>query len=353
MTVEDALAFFENQPRIRQKLETLNDVGLGYIHLGQSATTLSGGEAQRIKLATELSKRDTGRTFYILDEPTTGLHFEDVRVLLDVLHRLVDRGNTVLVIEHNLDVIKTADWIIDLGPEGGTRGGTIVAAGTPEDVARSRGVAHRAATCAACSKRPTRSRKAGVDRSQRHSPITVLSMVSLLDIIGPVMVGPSSSHTAGACRLGLLARGLVGGTPRARADRAARLVRAHRRGARHRQGDRRRADGLPPRRRAPPRRARDRRARRARLHVREDDARRRRASEHRAHHARARRPHAVMTGSSLGAGRVLVTEIDGYPVEVAGNYHTIVLVAEDMKGSVAAHRDDPRRARASTSRRCD
>ncbi len=136
MTVEDALAFFENQPRVRQKLETMNDVGLGYIHLGQSATTLSGGEAQRIKLATELSKRDTGRTLYILDEPTTGLHFEDVRVLLEVLHRLVDRGNTVLVIEHNLDVIKTADWIIDLGPEGGTRGGTIVATGAPEDVAR-------------------------------------------------------------------------------------------------------------------------------------------------------------------------------------------------------------------------
>ncbi|HVF07785.1 MAG TPA: excinuclease ABC subunit UvrA, partial [Actinomycetota bacterium] len=136
MTVEDALAFFENQPRVRQKLETLNDVGLGYIHLGQSATTLSGGEAQRIKLATELSKRDTGRTFYILDEPTTGLHFEDVRVLLHVLHRLVDRGNTVLVIEHNLDVIKTADWIVDLGPEGGTRGGTVVASGTPEEVVK-------------------------------------------------------------------------------------------------------------------------------------------------------------------------------------------------------------------------
>jgi excinuclease ABC subunit A len=133
-TVEDALAFFENQPRIRQKLETLTDVGLGYVHLGQSATTLSGGEAQRVKLATELSKRDTGRTFYILDEPTTGLHFEDVRMLLNVLHRLVDRGNTVLVIEHNLDVIKTADWIVDLGPEGGTRGGSVVAAGTPESV---------------------------------------------------------------------------------------------------------------------------------------------------------------------------------------------------------------------------
>jgi excinuclease ABC subunit A len=138
LTVEDALAFFENQPRIAQKLQTLNDVGLGYIHLGQSATTLSGGEAQRVKLATELSRRDTGRTLYILDEPTTGLHFEDVRLLLDVLHRLVDRGNTVIVIEHNLDVIKTADWIIDLGPEGGLRGGMIVAAGTPEDVVRVR-----------------------------------------------------------------------------------------------------------------------------------------------------------------------------------------------------------------------
>jgi excinuclease ABC subunit A len=136
LTVEDAIGFFENQPRIHHKLVTLNDVGLGYIHLGQSATTLSGGEAQRVKLATELSKRDTGRTLYILDEPTTGLHFEDVRVLLEVLHKLVDRGNTVLVIEHNLDVIKTADWIVDLGPEGGSGGGQIVAAGTPEDVAK-------------------------------------------------------------------------------------------------------------------------------------------------------------------------------------------------------------------------
>ncbi len=135
LTVEDAAAAFENQPRIAQKLAVLRDVGLGYLHLGQSATTLSGGEAQRVKLATELAKRDTGRTFYILDEPTTGLHFEDVRMLLEVLHRLVDRGNTVLVIEHNLDVIKTADWILDLGPEGGTRGGMVVAAGTPEMVA--------------------------------------------------------------------------------------------------------------------------------------------------------------------------------------------------------------------------
>jgi excinuclease ABC subunit A len=135
LTVEDALEFFGNQRRIAEKLELLNDVGLGYIHLGQAATTLSGGEAQRVKLATELAKRDTGRTLYILDEPTTGLHFEDVRLLLDVLHRLVDKGNSVVVIEHNLDVIKTADWIIDLGPEGGELGGQVVAEGTPEDVA--------------------------------------------------------------------------------------------------------------------------------------------------------------------------------------------------------------------------
>ena len=135
-TVDDAVELFSRTSRgFIKSLQTLADVGLGYIHLGQSATTLSGGEAQRVKLASELSKRDTGRTFYILDEPTTGLHFEDVRVLLDVLHRLVDRGNTVLVIEHNLDVIKTADWIIDLGPEGGNRGGMIVASGNPEQVA--------------------------------------------------------------------------------------------------------------------------------------------------------------------------------------------------------------------------
>jgi excinuclease ABC subunit A len=145
---------------VRQKLETMNDVGLGYIHLGQSATTLSGGEAQRIKLATELSKRDTGRTFYILDEPTTGLHFEDVRVLLNVLHRLVDRGNTVLVIEHNLDVIKTADYIVDLGPEGGTRGGTIVATGTPEEVARVE-ASHTGRYLRGMLKQSARQRKAG------------------------------------------------------------------------------------------------------------------------------------------------------------------------------------------------
>jgi excinuclease ABC subunit A len=134
LTVDEALEVFEAVPRLRRHLQTLSDVGLGYIHLGQAATTLSGGEAQRVKLATELSRQATGRTLYILDEPTTGLHFEDVRLLLEVLHRLVDKGNTVLVIEHNLDVIKTADWIVDLGPEGGNAGGEIVAEGTPEDV---------------------------------------------------------------------------------------------------------------------------------------------------------------------------------------------------------------------------
>ncbi|MEQ9400907.1 MAG: excinuclease ABC subunit UvrA, partial [Longimicrobiales bacterium] len=135
MTVDDALEFFDAVPRIKSKLQTLHDVGLGYLHLGQSATTLSGGEAQRVKLATELSKRQTGSTFYILDEPTTGLHFEDVRVLLGVLHRLVELGNTVVVIEHNLEVVKTADWVVDLGPEGGGAGGEIVVQGTPEQVA--------------------------------------------------------------------------------------------------------------------------------------------------------------------------------------------------------------------------
>ena len=136
MTVENATEFFSAVPAISRKLQTLLDVGLGYIKLGQSAITLSGGEAQRVKLALELSKRDTGRTLYILDEPTTGLHFHDIDMLLHVLHRLRDHGNTVVVIEHNLDVIKTADWIIDLGPEGGNGGGRILIEGTPEDVAR-------------------------------------------------------------------------------------------------------------------------------------------------------------------------------------------------------------------------
>jgi excinuclease ABC subunit A len=136
MTVEDALRLFQHVPGVGSRLQTLMDVGLGYLQLGQSATTLSGGEAQRVKLARELAKRATGRTLYILDEPTTGLHFHDVAQLLDVLHRLRDEGNTVVVIEHNLDVIKTADWIIDLGPEGGAGGGNILVAGTPEEVAR-------------------------------------------------------------------------------------------------------------------------------------------------------------------------------------------------------------------------
>jgi excinuclease ABC subunit A len=138
MTMEDALAFFDAIPVIKRKLQTLMDVGLSYIRLGQSATTLSGGEAQRVKLAKELSKRDTGRTLYILDEPTTGLHFHDVKQLLQVLHRLRDHGNTLVIIEHNLDVVKTADWVIDIGPEGGNQGGKIVATGTPEQVAKAK-----------------------------------------------------------------------------------------------------------------------------------------------------------------------------------------------------------------------
>jgi excinuclease ABC subunit A len=136
MSVAEALNFFENIPQLARKLQTLYDVGLGYIKLGQPATTLSGGEAQRVKLASELQRKQTGSTFYILDEPTTGLHFDDVRQLLEVLQRLVERGNTVLVIEHNLDVIKSADYIIDLGPEGGERGGRVIASGTPEQVAK-------------------------------------------------------------------------------------------------------------------------------------------------------------------------------------------------------------------------
>jgi excinuclease ABC subunit A len=139
MTVAEALDFFGNVPSIKTKLETLNDVGLGYIKLGQPATTLSGGEAQRVKLATELCKRATGKTLYLLDEPSTGLHIDDVSRLVQILQRLVDQGNSVLVIEHNLDIIKVADWIVDIGPEGGDQGGTIVATGTPEQVADAPG----------------------------------------------------------------------------------------------------------------------------------------------------------------------------------------------------------------------
>jgi excinuclease ABC subunit A len=160
MTVEDGLEFFRHAPTIAPKLQTLMDVGLSYIRLGQNATTLSGGEAQRVKLAKELSKRSTGRTLYILDEPTTGLHFCDIEQLLGVLHRLRDEGNTIVVIEHNLDVIKTADWIIDLGPEGGSGGGTIVATGTPEDIARSADshTAHFLAPVLGRGKQPVRKR---------------------------------------------------------------------------------------------------------------------------------------------------------------------------------------------------
>ena len=138
MDVDEALTFFENIPAITKKLKTLKDVGLGYIHLGQQATTLSGGEAQRVKLSTELSKMNTRKTLYILDEPTTGLHFEDIRILLKVLQKLVDRGNTVIIIEHNMDVIKSSDWVIDLGPEGGDEGGQIISCGTPESVAENK-----------------------------------------------------------------------------------------------------------------------------------------------------------------------------------------------------------------------
>ena len=162
MTIAEALEFFSAVPNVRAKLQTLNDVGLGYVHLGQPATTLSGGEAQRVKLSTELSRRATGRTLYVLDEPTTGLHFADVEKLLEVLHRLVDGGNTVLVIEHNLDVIKTADWIVDLGPEGGDRGGRIIAEGTPEKVAKVEGVGDRRVP------RPRPARRAARAALRRH-----------------------------------------------------------------------------------------------------------------------------------------------------------------------------------------
>src|SRR5206468_262091 len=159
MTVREALVFFDAVPVIKAKLQTLDDVGLDYIRLGQSATTLSGGEAQRVKLATELSRRATGRTLYILDEPTTGLHFADIQRLLDVLNKLVDQGNTVVIIEHNLDVVKTADWVIDLGPEGGDEGGRVVATGTPEELARR---AERSRSFKTC-----RVRRSGSGRSAR------------------------------------------------------------------------------------------------------------------------------------------------------------------------------------------
>jgi excinuclease ABC subunit A len=138
MTIDEAVDFFEMIPKIHRKLKTIQDVGLGYITLGQQSTTLSGGEAQRIKLAAELSKKDTGNTFYIMDEPTTGLHFEDIRVLMEVITKLVDKGNTVLIIEHNLDVIKLADYIIDIGLEGGKGGGELLCSGTPEEIVKNK-----------------------------------------------------------------------------------------------------------------------------------------------------------------------------------------------------------------------
>ncbi len=167
MTVREALGFFDAVPVIRDKLRTLDEVGLDYIRLGQSATTLSGGEAQRVKLATELSRRATGRTFYILDEPTTGLHFADIQKLLEVLNRLVEQGNTVVIIEHNLDVIKTADWVIDLGPEGGDAGGRVVATGTPEGIAAQADISYtgqflRGALTASTPRPGRRATEAGV-----------------------------------------------------------------------------------------------------------------------------------------------------------------------------------------------
>jgi len=168
MTIEEALDVFSPVPAVRSKLQTLNDVGLGYVHLGQPATTLSGGEAQRVKLATELSRRATGRTVYVLDEPTTGLHMADVEKLLHVLHRLVDAGNTVVVIEHNLDVVKTADWIVDLGPEGGERGGYVIAQGTPEEVAQVLGSATGEYLA----------------RVLRGEPLVPLSAVTFADLLG-------------------------------------------------------------------------------------------------------------------------------------------------------------------------
>jgi excinuclease ABC subunit A len=174
MPIEEAVDFFAAIPAISRHLRTLVDVGLGYVRLGQSAPTLSGGEAQRVKLASELQKRSTGRTVYVLDEPTTGLHFEDIRKLLGVLGRLVDAGNTVMVIEHNLDVIKTADWLIDLGPEGGTGGGLVVSEGTPEDVAADdashTGVFLKPALEGRSVQPPKRRRKVAASRGRKSAP---------------------------------------------------------------------------------------------------------------------------------------------------------------------------------------
>ena len=209
MSVEEALQFFAKIPKLRRRLQTLHDVGLDYIKLGQPATTLSGGEAQRVKLASELSKIATGRTLYILDEPTTGLHFADIEKLLEVLQRLVDSGNTVLVIEHNLDVIKQADWIVDLGPEGGEAGGEVIAAGTPEQIAEVDGELHR----------PVPARGAagqGKAAGQRRGP-------------RPRRIGiPRGGAAAGACRRSVADAASLA---RARGRRARRLCRRARRHA--------------------------------------------------------------------------------------------------------------------------
>jgi excinuclease ABC subunit A len=182
MPIEEAVDFFAAIPAISRHLRTLVDVGLGYVRLGQSAPTLSGGEAQRVKLASELQKRSTGRTVYVLDEPTTGLHFEDIRKLLGVLGRLVDAGNTVMVIEHNLDVIKTADWLIDLGPEGGTGGGLVVAEGTPEDVAADvashTGVFLKPALESRAVQPPKRRRKVAASRGKKSTPAAKRSVTN-------------------------------------------------------------------------------------------------------------------------------------------------------------------------------
>jgi excinuclease ABC subunit A len=180
MTIAEGSEVFSAVPKIAAKLRTLVEVGLGYVHLGQPATTLSGGEAQRVKLASELSRRATGKTLYVLDEPTTGLHFADVEKLLQVLHRLVDAGNTVLVIEHNLDVIKTADWVIDLGPEGGTRGGLVIAEGTPEAIARIPGSATGEYLA----------------RVLRGEPLVPLSDVTFADELGRGHAAPRSGSRA-------------------------------------------------------------------------------------------------------------------------------------------------------------
>ena len=201
MTVEDALPFFSAVPTVQPKLKTLLDVGLSYVRLGQSATTLSGGEAQRVKLAKELSKRATGRTLYILDEPTTGLHFADIAQLLAVLHRLRDEGNTIIVIEHNLDVIKTADWVVDLGPEGGDGGGRIIAVGTPEDDRRARHPRTPAATCKARS------------AASAPRPAAARARAAQARVSGAVMrarAAPSRARSCRFCRAGIRSARTIG-----------------------------------------------------------------------------------------------------------------------------------------------